>query len=163
MGLVLAVVLVGGLIVWRAGDGSDGKDTHYHGTSVLGVMAALTNNGASLDGLGVAGVIGGSGGDSTGARIFSIKITAGHEGTATGTDMARAIVNAHLAGANAVNLSFAGDEPSDVVRTAMAHVADRGTIVVVTLRPPRRTRHSPYSATSCRRANSKNSGNRRVE
>lgn len=111
-------------------DGSAGVDSVGHGTQVWGVLAALTHNGASLGGLGMAGLVGGAGGDSAGARLISIKVTLGRSTTAQASDMSRAIVDAYALGARVINLSFAGNEPSDLVRSTLAFVAERGTIVV---------------------------------
>ncbi len=105
-------------------------DSVGHGTMVAGVALALTNNGPLLDGRGVAGVCGGSGGDSIGCRVVEVKATPTRLTDALGTELARGILFASDAGARAVNLSFGGDEDSRVVRAAIEIAAERGTVVV---------------------------------
>ena len=105
-------------------------DSSGHGTMVAGVMAAITNNGPQLDGRGVAGMAGGTGGDSTGVRLVAVKATGNRTGDATGPDLARAIVFAHQYGARAINVSFGGDERTGLVRDACQWVTERGSAVI---------------------------------
>jgi subtilisin family serine protease len=105
-------------------------DSFYHGTAVAGVMAALTNDGAHFDSLGVAGVCGGDGNGNFGCRIVPIKIAAGHSGDASSYDIARAILYATQVGARAMNLSFAGGGQSAVERDALYYAITRGCVVV---------------------------------
>lgn len=100
-------------------------DSLGHGTMVCGVMAALTGNGR-----GVAGMMGGTGGDSAGARIVSVKATLGHSTAVSGSFLARAIVLAAASGARAINCSIAGPVPSELVRGALVFARDLGATVV---------------------------------
>ena len=105
-------------------------DSVGHGTMVAGVMAAITGNGPQLDGRGVAGMAGGTGGDSVGVRLVAVKATGARNGDATGPDLARSIVFAHQYGARAINVSFGGDDPTSLVRDACQWVTERGSAVV---------------------------------
>lgn len=111
-------------------DGSFGVDSLGHGTQIWGVVAALTHNGASAGGLGMAGVVGGAGGDSAGARLISIKATVGRGTTASDSDLARAIVDAQALGARVINLSFASSTANDILRSAVSFAAENGVLVV---------------------------------
>ncbi|MBI5709860.1 MAG: S8 family serine peptidase [Candidatus Eisenbacteria bacterium] len=105
-------------------------DSFGHGTPVAGVMAARTNDGAHFDSLGAAGVCGGDGAANFGCRIVPIKITPGNTGYATTLDIARAVAYAVSVGARALNLSFAGDGPSRVERSALYYGLTHGCVVV---------------------------------
>ena len=109
------------------------RDTFGHGTPVTGVMAARTNDGAHFDSLGVAGVCGGDGAGNFGCRIVPIKITQGNSGDASAWDIARAAFYATRMGCAAMNLSFAGDEPSTVERLALRHAITHGCVVVAAI------------------------------
>jgi hypothetical protein len=106
------------------------RDSYAHGTMVAGVMAARTNNGTHFDSLGVAGVCGGDGHDNHGCRIVPIKISPRRSGTATTTAIAIAAVYAASVGARAMNLSFAGEEPSRLERLALHWATAHGCVVV---------------------------------
>lgn len=112
------------------GPGGTPDDSLGHGTIVAGVALALTNNGAVLDGRGVAGVCGGSGGDSVGCRVVAVKATPTRLNDALASELARGITFAAVAGARAINLSFGGDEDNDTVRDAMSFAQRRGAVVV---------------------------------
>jgi hypothetical protein len=119
------------LIVLEASSpGGTPYDSVGHGTMVCGVMAAFSNNGPLLDGRGVAGMMGGSGGDSLGSRLISIKATRGRFTDVRGADLSRGITRGWEHGARAINLSFGGPDPSDPVRGALTWVQSRGTITV---------------------------------
>lgn len=105
-------------------------DSVGHGTLVAGIVFAATNNGAVLDGTGVAGVIGGSGGDSLGCRVIEIKATPGAYTDALATEIGRSIVIATNLGARAINLSFAGDDDFDAESDAITYAQTRGAVVV---------------------------------
>src|SRR5205085_3720850 len=96
-------------------------DSAAHGTAVAGVMAALANDGAHFDSLGIAGVCGGDGGANPGCRIVPIKVTQGHATGASAFDIASGIVAATDAGARAANLSFGGTFPSRAEREALSY------------------------------------------
>jgi hypothetical protein len=105
-------------------------DSVAHGTSVAGVMAALTNDGPHFDSLGVAGICGGDGRDNAGCRLVPIKIAAGHGTTASSFEIASGIVYAATARARVLNLSFAGFGSSDLERRALYYALTRGCVVV---------------------------------
>jgi hypothetical protein len=104
-------------------------DSVGHGTMVAGVALALTNNGPQL-GSGVAGVCGGTGGDSVGCRVVEVKATPTHYTDALASELGSGIVFAAIRGARAINLSFGGDEDNDTVRDAIAYAARHGAVVV---------------------------------
>ncbi|HTM57262.1 MAG TPA: S8 family serine peptidase [Candidatus Udaeobacter sp.] len=106
-------------------------DSFGHGTGVVGAMAARTNNGASVDTFGVAGVCGGDGALNAGCRIVAVKITPGNTGFATSFDIGQALLYATSLGARAMNLSFAGTSPSRVERLAMYEAITHGCVMVV--------------------------------
>jgi subtilisin family serine protease len=105
-------------------------DSFGHGTPVAGVMAARTNEGPHFDSLGVAGVCGGDGVANPGCRLLAIKITRGRNGYSTSYEIARAALLAAAAGARAMNLSYAGSQPTRVERLALHHALVRGCVVV---------------------------------
>lgn len=109
------------------------RDTYGHGTPVAGVMAARTNDGVHFDSLGAAGVCGGDGADNFGCRIVPIKITQGNSGESSSFDIARAVFYATRVGCRALNLSFAGDEPSEIERKALRHAITHGCVVVTAI------------------------------
>src|SRR5205085_9441371 len=91
---------------------------------------ALTNNGVTLDSLGIAGVCGGDGGSNRGCRIVPIKVTRDSSGLATAFDFARAILYATRIGCRAVNLSFAGTSPSNLERAVLRDAMMHGCVLV---------------------------------
>ncbi len=105
-------------------------DRYGHGTPVAGVAVARTNDGAHFTASGVAGVCGGDGVSSAGCAVVPIKITAGNSGVASTWDIALAVMHAADVGARAVNLSFAGDQPSRLERMALTYSLLRGCVVV---------------------------------
>ncbi len=105
-------------------------DSVGHGTMVAGVALARTNNGAQLDGRGVAGVAGGAGGDSAGCRVIAVKATPTRLIDALSTELAKGIIYAVSNGARAINLSFGGDDDDDTVRDALSYAARFGCVVV---------------------------------
>ena len=105
-------------------------DSFGHGTPVAGVMAARTNNGAWQDSLGIAGVCGGNGVDNAGCQIMPIKITAGSTGYATDLSIAAALIIATDSGARAINISFAGPDPSALERVALMYASTHGCMPV---------------------------------
>jgi len=104
-------------------------DSVGHGTIVAGVAFGRSNNGVVLGG-GIAGVSGGSGGDSAGCRIVEVKATPTRLTDALGSELAKGIAYAVIAGARAINLSFGGDEDNSDVRDAMSFAQRRGCVVI---------------------------------
>jgi len=111
------------------GPGGAPDDSVGHGTIVAGIAFARSNNGVVL-GSGVAGVSGGSGGDSAGCRIVEVKATPTRLTDALGSELAKGIAYAVVAGARAINLSFGGDEDNSDVRDAMSFAQRRGCVVI---------------------------------
>lgn len=105
-------------------------DSFGHGTLVVGVMAARTNDGPHFDSLGIAGVCGGDGALNAGCRIVPIKITQNRSGETGSYEVARALLHATSVGARAMNLSFAGPFPSRVEREVMYYALVRGCVLV---------------------------------
>jgi subtilisin family serine protease len=106
-------------------------DSFGHGTPVAGVMAARTNDGPHFSGRGVAGTCGGDGVTTSGCRILPIKISPGHSGEASSFDIATAIIYATDSGARAMNLSFAGTNPSRLERLALTYAITHGCVCVI--------------------------------
>ena len=104
-------------------------DRRGHGTMTAGVMAARSNNGVSVDTLGMAGVCGGDGVTNTGCRIVPMKVTVGTTEETTSFDLAQAILYASAVGARAMNLSIAGVESSQLERLALYDAITHGCVV----------------------------------
>ncbi|MEO5989379.1 MAG: S8 family peptidase, partial [Candidatus Eisenbacteria bacterium] len=105
-------------------------DRYGHGTPVAGVAVSRTNDGPHFSNSGVAGVCGGDGVGNAGCAVVPIKITSGGTGYASSWDIALAVIYAADVGARAVNLSFAGEQPSRLERMALTYSLLRGCIVV---------------------------------
>jgi hypothetical protein len=106
-------------------------DYYGHGTPVVGIMAARTNDGAHFaPNTGIAGVCGGDGAANAGCRIVPIKIAPDTSGEASTFDIARGIVHATDVGARAVNMSFAGEGPSRTERLALTYALLNGCVPV---------------------------------
>lgn len=88
-----------------------------HGTHVAGIAAAWTNNGT-----GIAGV-------SWGARIMSVKV-ANHWGKARDSDAAQGIIYAADHGARIINLSFGGEDFSQMLQDAVNYAYNKGALIV---------------------------------
>jgi subtilisin family serine protease len=104
-------------------------DRRGHGTAATGVMAARSNNGVSVDTLGMAGVCGGDGVSNSGCRIVPIKVTVGTTEETTSYALAEAILYATAMGARAMNLSIAGGESSRLERLALYEAITHGCVV----------------------------------
>ncbi len=93
------------------------QDDNGHGTHVAGIAASSSNNG-----LGMAGV-------SWGARILPIKVLdASNSGSYA--DVAAGIVWAVDQGAQIINLSLGGIDPSQTLEDAIDYAASRGVALV---------------------------------
>ena len=95
----------------------DTSDKFGHGTHVAGIAAAATGNGA-----GIAGVAGGS-------RIMPVKVL-DDEGNGSDADIIRGIKYAVDHGAQVINLSLGGPDPSAGIQDAVDYAVDRGVSVV---------------------------------
>lgn len=93
------------------------QDDNGHGTHVSGIAAAETNNG-----IGIAGV-------SWGARVMTVKVLDQH-GDGYYYDIAAGIVYAVDNGAQVINLSLGGEEPSSLLRDAVRYAYNRGALIV---------------------------------
>lgn len=98
----------------------------FHGTHVAGIAAAKTNNAGETKNLfwngGMAAV-------SWGAKIISVKV-ANHFGKAADTIAAQGIRYAADNGANIINLSFGGEEHSQLLQDAVDYAYSKGILVV---------------------------------
>jgi type VII secretion-associated serine protease mycosin len=95
----------------------DANDEEGHGTLVAGVVAANTNNG-----VGVAGV-------AWDARILPVRVL-DDDGAGYDSDVAAGIIWAADQGAQVINLSLGGPEPSSVLADAVAYAIGKGRVVV---------------------------------
>ena len=93
------------------------EDDNGHGTHVAGIIAAETGNG-----IGVAGA-------SWGARVMVVKVLDA-SGDGYYSDIAAGIRYAADNGARVINLSFGGDEPSQLLQDAVDYAHQRGVLLV---------------------------------
>lgn len=98
-------------------DDSYAWDDHGHGTHVAGIAAAETNNGD-----GVAGI-------SWGALIMPVKVL-DDQGDGYYSDVAEGILWACDHGAEIINLSLGGSEPSSTLQDAVEEAHDDGCLMV---------------------------------
>jgi hypothetical protein len=111
----LAGALVSG---WNVVENSTrAGDSHGHGTSVAGLLAARINNG-----LGVAGL-------AAGARIMPVRVSQ-PDGSARTSDIAMGIQWATERGARIVNVSYEGVMDSMVIRSAAETLFRQGGLLV---------------------------------
>jgi len=92
------------------------QDDHGHGTHVAGIAAAETNNNQ-----GVAGV-------SWGARIMPIKVL-DKNGNGYYSNVAEGVLYACNHGAQIINLSLGGSEPSNTLRDALQQAHGQGCLI----------------------------------
>jgi len=93
------------------------EDDNGHGTHVAGIIAAETGNG-----IGVAGA-------SWGARVMLVKVLDA-SGDGYYSDVAAGIRYAADNGARVINLSFGGDERSQLLQDAVDYAYQRGALLV---------------------------------
>lgn len=98
----------------------DDFDVASHGTLIAGEIGAVGDNG-----FGVAGV-------AWNVSLLPIRIL-GEDGSGLGEDAAKAIRYAVNEGAKVINLSFAGNEPSNALRDAVQYAYERNVVVVAAL------------------------------
>lgn len=96
---------------------SNPDDDNGHGTHVAGIAAACTNNAT-----GVAGV-------AWGARLMPVKVLSGGGG-GTYETVAQGITYAADNGADIINLSLGGLDPSTTLANAIQYAVNRGVLVV---------------------------------
>jgi subtilisin family serine protease len=92
-------------------------DDNGHGTHVAGIVAAQTGNG-----LGVAGA-------SWGARVMVVKVLDA-SGDGYYSDVAAGLRYAADSGARVINLSFGGDERSQLLQDAADYAQQQGALLV---------------------------------
>lgn len=93
------------------------QDDNGHGTHVAGIAAAASNNA-----VGIAGV-------SWGARIMPVKVL-NVAGNGTFANVAAGIIWATDHGAQVINLSLGGNNPSQILLDAIDYAASRGVVLV---------------------------------
>jgi subtilisin family serine protease len=96
---------------------TDTTDTHGHGTSVAGIIAARTNNRT-----GVAGIC-------WTCSILPMKVL-GDDGVGSMDDLAAAIVRATDAGARVINMSLGGPAGAQTLEDAIGYAYARNVILV---------------------------------
>ena len=94
-----------------------GLDGNGHGTHCAGLV------GASDDGQGIIGV-------APGVTILPVK-TMRYDGSGDDVPIARGLVDAADAGADVINFSVGGPEPSQILADALAHAYRKGVTVVI--------------------------------
>jgi len=99
-----------------AGDKNDTSDIDGHGTHVAGTIAGLNN------GEGVTGV-------AHDAQIMPVKVL-GDDGYGTYQRIANGIVYATQNGADVINMSLGGPDPSPIIEDAIEYAVDQGVIVI---------------------------------
>ena len=97
-----------------ADDTANITDTHGHGTSVAGIIAATKNNG-----IGMAGI-------AANVQIMAVKNGSGSSDVA---DSVAAIRYAADSGAQIINMSFGGSTPSATLSNAMEYAAGLGAVL----------------------------------
>jgi serine protease len=93
------------------------NDDNGHGTHVAGIIAQSTNNG-----IGVAGI-------AFGATLMPIKVL-DSDGLGSYADIASGIRWAADKGAQVINLSLGGSQPSSVLKDALAYAYGKGVTIV---------------------------------
>ncbi len=113
----LAGSLVPGTSVLSTGD--DGTtDPNGHGTWMAGIIAAATDNGIGVAGIGYAGV-----------RVMPV-VVLGADGTGRDSDVIAGVVWAVQHGADVINMSFSNPGFSASLQTAIDYAWERNVVVV---------------------------------
>jgi subtilisin family serine protease len=114
----LAPNLLGHGLNVRARNGSNAADDQGHGTEVMGAAAARGGNGQ-----GIAGV-------AWASKVIAAKVTDA-QGVGTATDIADGIRYVISGGARVVNVSMAGNDPSQALSDAVSQAQAQGVLLVV--------------------------------
>ncbi len=93
------------------------QDDHGHGTHVAGILAAATNNGAGVSGLGFP------------AELMIFKVL-GKTGFGTDIGIANAITMAANGGARVISLSLGGNGYSQLLQDAVNYAWERNSLVI---------------------------------
>jgi subtilisin family serine protease len=99
-------------------DNYDRRDGHGHGTHVCGIIGAVANNG-----------LGGSGA-APNVKILPVKVTTS-SGDADDTTISKGILDAVDHGAQVINLSIGGPEPSPILLDALNYAFNKNVAVVI--------------------------------
>ncbi|MDP9270897.1 MAG: S8 family serine peptidase, partial [Chloroflexota bacterium] len=112
----LAGSLVAGTSVF---DGSNGQtDLNGHGTWMAGIVAAQTDNGAGIAGIGYAGV-----------RVMPVTVL-GADGTGQDSDIITGVVYAADHGADVILMAFSNPAFSPALQAAIDYAWSRGSVLV---------------------------------
>jgi len=93
------------------------EDDNGHGTHVAGIAGAESDNG-----VGIAGV-------SWGAQLMTVRVLDKY-GDGYYSDVAAGIIYAADNGAQVINLSFGGEQPSQLLQDAVDYAHQRGVLVI---------------------------------
>ncbi|HEY9721110.1 MAG TPA: S8 family serine peptidase [Oscillatoriaceae cyanobacterium] len=101
-------------------DGSDydGKDGHGHGTHVCGIVGAVADNGVGISG------------GAPGVKILPVKV-ADFSGDADDATITKGIEDAVDKGAQVINLSIGGPQPSNLLLDALNYAFNHNVTVVI--------------------------------
>ena len=100
-------------------DGSAGTtDPNGHGTAMAGIIAALTDNGQGIAGVGYAGV-----------KVMPVTVL-GSDGTGTDSDIIEGVVYAVDHGADVINMSFSNPGYSTALQAAIDYAWAHNVVVV---------------------------------
>jgi hypothetical protein len=109
-------VVPGKNIITNSGDGT--ADPNGHGTAMAGIVAASTNNGIGIAGVGYAGV-----------KVMPVTVL-DEGGTGTDSDVINGIVYAVGNGANVILMSFSNPGYSAALQKAVGYAWNRGVVLV---------------------------------
>jgi subtilisin family serine protease len=99
---------------------NDPSDGNGHGTHVAGIAAAVTNNDE-----GVAGM-------SWGAKIMPVRVL-NDQGSGYNTTITEGIIWAYQHGANIINLSLGGIDPSQTMQKAIDDAHAAGSLIIAAM------------------------------
>ena len=100
-------------------DGSNGlTDTYGHGTWMAGIIAAQTNNGSEIAGIGYAGV-----------RVMPVTVL-GPDGTGQDSDIIAGVVYAADHNADVILMAFSNPDFSPALQAAIDYAWSRGAVLV---------------------------------
>jgi hypothetical protein len=100
-------------------DGSNGlSDPNGHGTAMAGIVAAETDNGAGIAGVGYAGV-----------QVMPVTVL-GSDGTGQDGDIIEGVVYAAEAGADVILMAFSNPGYSELLQEAIDYAWDEGAVLI---------------------------------